>query len=96
MGPPVRLKTRIEKPKQDSFPGEVVNFTPSSITVRNRSNFALIRTFSYSPQLARKLENRHMEPGDRVTVRYLRGTDTAVGLKGKIRKAEPPYLPRVR
>lgn len=85
--PAVHSKVRNPKPKIDTFQGDVVSFTNAAITVRDRKNLALIRTFSYSPELVRKMENRRMEPGDRVAVRFLRGTDTAVELKGKIRKA---------
>lgn len=83
---PIRVKVKTAKPKVDSFRGEVMNFTPSAVTVRDRHNQALLRTFSFSPELARKVENRRMENGDRVTVRYIRGNDTAVALKGKLRK----------
>ncbi len=83
---PIRVKVRTAKPKVDSFRGDVMSFTPSAVTVRDRHNLALLRTFSFSPELARKVENRRMESGDRLTVRYVRGTDTAVALKGKLRK----------
>ncbi len=92
-GPTIKVKPKIPKPKLDSFRGQVVAFTPAAITVRHRKNQALIRTFSYSPELARRLENRSIENGDRVTVRFIRGTDTATELKGKIRKAGLPLVP---
>lgn len=85
--PAVRNKVKNPKPKIDSFQGEVVSFTNVAITVHDRKNLALVRTFSYSPELVRKLENRRMEQGARVTVRFVRNTDTAVELEGKIRKA---------
>ncbi len=91
-GKPIKIKIKTPKPKRDSFQGEVLNFTPAAITVRDRKNMALVRTFSYSPELAQKLENRRMEPGERVTVVYLRGTETAVEVKGKIRKADLPLI----
>lgn len=82
------IKLNAPKPKLDSFRGEVLNFTPVAITVRDRQNMARVRTFNFDPGLARKVENRRMENGDRVTVRFVRGTDTAVQLKGKLRKIE--------
>lgn len=95
-GAPIKLKIKTPKPKLDSFRGEVLNFTPSAITVRDRENMALIRTFGFSPELTRKLENRRMEGGRRVTVRFIRGSDTAVELKGQLSKAESdhPLYPR--
>ena len=90
--PPIELKTKTPKPKLDAFPGEVVNFTPVAVTVRNRENMTLLRTFTFSPELARKVENRRMEHGDRVKVRYVRGTDTAVQLKGKLRRTDLPLI----
>ncbi len=53
---------------------------------------AMLRTFSFSPELARKVENRRMEHGDRITVRFIRGTETAVELKGKLRKPDLPMV----
>ena len=82
------IKLKGPKQKTNSFRGEVLNFTPVAITVRDRGNFAKVRTFSYTPELTRKLENRRMENGDPVTVHYLRGSDTAVRLKGKLRKTD--------
>ncbi len=90
--PTVRNKAKNPKTKVDSFHGDVVSFTNAAITVRDRKNLAAIRTFSYSPELTRKLENRRIESGERVTVRFLRSTDTAIGLKGKIRKEGLPYV----
>ncbi len=93
---PVRIKIKTEKPKQDSFRGEVIDFTPTSVTVRDRNNYAVLRTFTFSPELARQVENRHMEHGDRVEVRYNRGSNTAVKLKGKLRKPQFGALPQTR
>lgn len=90
--PPVRMKVKQPKQKVESFKGEVFNFTNVAITVRDTKNFALLRTFSYSPELTRKLENRYMEPGDRITVRFVSG-NTAIALKGKLRKADLPLQP---
>ena len=79
---------KIKPPKQriEKFAGQVVNFAPFAITVRDRSNYALVRTFNFNPELKRKLQSRHMENGAKVTVYYLKGGDTAVKLKGKIHR----------
>lgn len=90
-GKPIKLKIKTPKQKHDSFRGDVMNFTNAAITVRDRNNMALLRTFNYTPELARKVENRRLEPGQRVTVRYIRGTNTAVALNGKLRKEKLPY-----
>lgn len=92
--PPVRNKVKNPKARIDSFQGEVVNFSNVAITVRDRKNLAAIRTFSYSPELTRKMESRRIEPGERVTVRFMRNTETAVGLKGKIQRERGPYVSR--
>ena len=84
--PTVHSKVKNPKPKIESFHGDVVSFSNAAITVRNRKNLALLRTFSYSPELTRKMENRRMDPGDRVTVRFVRNSDTAVQLQGRMRK----------
>ncbi len=78
------IKVKQPKAKVDSFKGEVVNCTPAAITVRSPGNAYAVRTFSFSPELARKMENHRMEPGSPVTVKYQHMTDTAVALKGKI------------
>lgn len=91
---PIKLKVKTDKPKTESFRGEVINFTPAAITVRDRENYALLRTFSFSAELTRKVENKHMEHGDRVEVRFIQGTETAVGIKGKLRKPDLPLVAR--
>jgi hypothetical protein len=84
----VHNKVKNPKPKIDSFRGDVVNFSNVAITVRDRKNLAAIRTFTYAPKLARTMENRHMEPGTRVTVRFTRNSETAVALEGKTQKVK--------
>ena len=86
---------KIKSPKKsglEKFKGQVMNFTPVAITVHDLNNFALVRTFRFNPELERKLENRSMENGDKVTVYYLKGGDTAVKLKGKIRRQSSLYV----
>ena len=81
---PIKLKQ--PKVKIDRFKGTVVNCTPVAITVRSTADTNRIRTFSFTPQLTRKMENRRMENGAKVNVKYQHMTDTAVALKGKILK----------
>ncbi len=90
------IKIKAPKPAVEKFRGEVLNFTPVAITVRNPKNTTLVRTFQFSPKLEGKLANHYMENGDRVTVHFLKGSDTAVKLQGKIRKQGAPLLPRIR
>jgi len=78
------IKIKQPKPKIDKFRGEVVNCTPVAITVRDAKSATTIRTFNFVPALTRYMENRYMESGSKVTVRYIRQSDNAVGLQGKI------------
>ncbi len=80
------IKIKSPKPAVEKFHGQVVNFTPVAITVRDPNNTTLVRTFQFTPKLEGKLANHYVENGDRVTVRYLKGSDMAVKLTGKIRK----------
>ena len=72
---PIRVKQ--PKTKAEKYKGVVVNWTPVSVTVRPIDSFTLLRTFSFSEALQRKVENRFMESGDRITVHWVKGTDTA-------------------
>lgn len=87
------IKIKAPKPAKDRFRGEVLNFTPVAITVRDRKNITLVRTFRFDPRLEKKLSNHYVENGDHVTVHYLRGSDTAVKIDGKIRRQGSPYVP---
>ena len=78
------IKIKQPKPKIDKFKGEVLNSTPAAITVRDPNMTTTVRTFSFDPKLKQRMENRYIENGSRVTVRYIRMSDTAVGLSGKI------------
>lgn len=86
---PVRVK--VPKPKKLKFEGEVLSMNRVSITVRAPNNPYTVHTFSFNEKLAPKMarlvdENRAYLPGDRVVIRYLEGTDTAVKIKGKRRQ----------
>ncbi len=74
------------KTKYDRFRGEVVNCTRKAITVRQPGNVYNTRTFDFSPSLERKMENRSMDNGSTVTVKFQAKSNVAVSLKGKIVK----------
>ena len=68
------------KSKSEKFHGTVVNAGPKAITVKSKDNIYLVRTFNYAPELEKKVRNKPPQPGKRVTVRYLIGTQTAVDI----------------
>lgn len=86
---PIKVKVKTVKPKKEKFKGEVIVMTRLSITVRDRVNKNLLRTFTFDDEkLAAKMakrmdENKPYQFGDRVEVIYLAGTDKAVKIKGK-------------
>jgi len=71
------------KVKYDTYRGEVVNCTAKAITVRDPANVYNTRTFSFSPGLERKMENRSVDPGLKVTVKVQHASNVAVSLRGK-------------
>lgn len=91
---PVRLKAKTTKPpkvKFDTFKGEVVRMNTVSIIVRDPKDSYVVRTFTFSQDLTRKLQSLiargGYQPGDVVTVRYKDGTSEAESIKGKPSKA---------
>lgn len=82
---PIRIKA--PKPKVERFEGFVMNSTRGAITVRDKDNFNLVRTFNMGDRLRPRWERRYdSEPyqyGDRVKIDYIVGTDTAVKIKGR-------------
>ena len=70
-----------EKVKQDKFHGFVVKAGPKAISVKSENNIYLIRTFNYTPQLEEKLKKKSPQPGKKVTVTYVRGSDLATNVK---------------
>src|SRR5215469_18864521 len=87
---PVTLKAKTEKApkiKIDTFKGEVVRMNTVSIIVRDPKDSYIVRTFTFSPDLTKKLqsliERGGYQPGDVVTVRYKDGTSEAELIKGK-------------
>lgn len=86
------------KPKPALFRGEVVRFDSAAIVVRDRKNPVVIRTFTYSPALRKKVE-KQLETGgypygERVKIRYEPGTRVALRISGKPPK--PIRRPRRR
>ncbi|MCI0402207.1 MAG: hypothetical protein L0212_01625 [Acidobacteria bacterium] len=82
------IKIEAPKPKTEKFKGEVLVVTRVAITVRDRENKNLVRTFNYDKKLAEKInkhfdENNTYQHGDRVEIKYVVGTDEAKKIKGK-------------
>jgi len=67
---------RASQPK-DKFRGTVVHAGPKAISVKSQDNIYLVRSFSYTPQLEKKIHAKPPVAGKRVTVHYFRGTDLA-------------------
>lgn len=91
---PVTLKaktTKAVKVRTDTFKGEVVRMNTVSIIVRDPKDSYVVRTFTFSPDLTKKLQNLiargGYQPGDMVTIRYKNGTSEAETIKGKPSKA---------
>lgn len=85
------IKVEQPKPEKVKFEGEVLHMTRLTITVRSRANRNLVRTFTFDKELKKKMaklidEERSYRHGDRVTVVYLKGTDTTVKIEGKPRQ----------
>jgi hypothetical protein len=85
---PIVVKAKkAPKPKREVFKGEVMNMTPAAITVRSQSDQRTIRTFSYSPDLAtrmqRMIDKGGYQYGDKVTIETDAGSSVALQIKGK-------------
>lgn len=88
----VKAKTvKPPKPKMDTFKGEVIRMNTVSIIVRDPTNSYIVRTFTFSPALAKKLhtliDQGGYQSGDRVTIKYVKGSTVAQSIKGKATKA---------
>jgi hypothetical protein len=93
-GKAVTLKAKTVKPekvKLDTFKGEVVRMDTVSIIVRDPKNSYIVRTFTFSPDLAKKLQplidRGGYQPGDKITVSFAEGSTVAQSIKGKPSKA---------
>ena len=87
----VRVKTRKPpKPHFDTFKGVVLHMDAQSIIVRDPKNGAIVKTFSYTPELSKKLQHLiargGYQYGDRVRVKYKSGETVAESISGKASK----------
>ena len=80
-----------EKVKIETFKGEVVRMNTVSIIVRDPKNSYVVRTFTFSPDLTKKLQplidRGGYQPGDKVAVSFAAGSTVAQSIKGKPSKA---------
>jgi hypothetical protein len=67
-----------ERLKKDKFRGNVVSAGPRAISVKSKQNMYIVRTFNYTPQLEKKIQQKKPAPGRQITVHYFRGTDLAL------------------
>jgi hypothetical protein len=94
-GSTITVQPKTVKPakiKIDTFKGEVVRMNTVSIVVRDPKNSYVVRTFTFSPDLTKKLQGLigrgGYQPGDSVTIRFAHGGSEAREIKGKPSK---PY-----
>lgn len=90
------IKIKAPKPKKEKFKGEVLVMTRLAVTVRDRENYNLVRTFSFdeklAPKMAEKIDRNQAFPyGHPIEVEYTAGTDTAV----KIKEIKPRFHRRL-
>ena len=90
----VTVKAKTVKPpkvKRDIFKGEVIRMDTVSIMVRDPKNSYIVRTFTFSPDVAKKLQplidKGGYQSGDRVTIKYAPGSTVAQSITGKASKA---------
>lgn len=90
----VSVKPKTVKPpkvKLDIFKGEVIRMNTVSIIVRDPKNSYIVRTFTFSPGVAKKLQplidKGGYQSGDRVTIKYAAGSTVAQSISGKASKA---------
>lgn len=90
----VTVKPKTVKPpkvKLDIFKGEVIRMNTVSIIVRDPKNSYIVRTFTFSPGVAKKLQplidKGGYQSGDRVTIKYAAGSTVAQSISGKASKA---------
>lgn len=82
---PIKLKP--PKTKLQVFRGTVLSMTRAAITVQGKDNPYAVRTFRYDskllPKIERILDRGGYQHGDKVTIEFLPGTDTAIKIRGK-------------
>lgn len=93
-GKTITVKAKTVKPpkvKIDTFKGEVIRMNTVSIMVRDPKNSYIVRTFTFSSALAKKLQplidKGGYQSGDHVTIKYAQGSTVAQAIKGKATKA---------
>ncbi len=73
------------------FHGEVIAMTGAAITVRDRKNERMIRTFTYAPELKERmqglLDRGGYQYGDKVAIRFKPPSNVALAVKGKPSKS---------
>ncbi|HEV2489009.1 MAG TPA: hypothetical protein VGT03_04310 [Candidatus Acidoferrales bacterium] len=87
----VKIKTvKPQKPKLLTFKGEVLHMDAQAIIVRDPKDNLTVRTFSYAPELSKKLkeliDRGGYQYGDRVHVKYASGSAVAQEITGKASK----------
>jgi len=65
----------------NTMKGKVLVFTVRAITVQDEKNMYMVRTFSYDAKLLRRMQKRHYKWGDKVKVKYIHGSNTAVKVR---------------
>ena len=88
----VRPKTvKPPKVKLDIFKGEVIRMNTVSIMVRDPKNSYIVRTFTFSSDVAKKLQplidKGGYQSGDHITIKYAAGSTVAQSITGKASKA---------
>jgi hypothetical protein len=84
---PVKASNKQPTPRIEKFKGQVLYANVMQITVQSVENTAFVRTFTYSPKLAERMqklaEQGGYQPGDKVEVHFEAGGNVAVRIKGK-------------
>lgn len=87
----VKIKTlKPPKPHYDTFRGVVLHMDAQSIIVRDPKNASIVKTFSYTPELSKRLkkliDRGGYQYGDRVQLKYASGGTVAQSIAGKASK----------
>jgi hypothetical protein len=85
---PIVIKSsKPASPRAAKFLGQFVSSTPNSITVRDRANSYLLRTFTYGPQaqahMSQVSAHGGYRYGDKLEIVYAAGSEVALRIKGK-------------
>lgn len=87
---PITVKIKTPKPHYDTFRGVVLHMDAQSIIVRDPKNASIVKTFSYTPELSKRLKKRidrgGYQFGDRVQLKYASGGTVAQSIAGKASK----------